>query len=265
MWMVTIKFQLKKVFRIMLDELLLLSGNDIPFIEAQLTVHTPSVKEIGFLGEELFFNGCGILNFSKDNLSEEDKINLKDKNDFELLMMIMDNNNPEVQKSKINAIMVLTLIFPEYQIVFQQQDILLTKRLENGNVEERYINAKNFNRFKEIVVAMFCLNGRGDGKSDYNPGGKHAKEIADKFAKRKQVIAEQQGNQKIAVLSRYSSILSVGLKLDLNTVLDYTVYQLFDQFERFELEEVNDMYFRAQIAGASGMKEPDNWKKDIHS
>ena len=34
------------------NELLLLSGNDIPFIEAQITIHQPTIKEIAYIGEE---------------------------------------------------------------------------------------------------------------------------------------------------------------------------------------------------------------------
>jgi hypothetical protein len=41
-----------------LSNLLLLSGNDIPFIEANLTIHTPTIKEIGFIGEDDFYIGC---------------------------------------------------------------------------------------------------------------------------------------------------------------------------------------------------------------
>ena len=46
----------------MLDSLLLLSGNDIPFIEANLTIHNPTLKEIGYVGEENFLNGYQLLN-----------------------------------------------------------------------------------------------------------------------------------------------------------------------------------------------------------
>ena len=59
----------------MLNDLLLLSGNDIPFIEAQVNIHQPSIKEIAYIGEEAFFIGCNLLNFSKNILTEEDKIN----------------------------------------------------------------------------------------------------------------------------------------------------------------------------------------------
>ena len=42
----------------MLNDLLLLSGNDIPFTGAQLTIHQPTIKEIAYVGEENFYTGC---------------------------------------------------------------------------------------------------------------------------------------------------------------------------------------------------------------
>ena len=49
----------------MLNELLLLSGNDIPFSEAQVTIHQPTIKEIAYVGEDSFYTGCEFLRFSK--------------------------------------------------------------------------------------------------------------------------------------------------------------------------------------------------------
>lgn len=250
----------------MLNDLLLLSGVDIPFPIAQLNIHQPKIREIGYIGEENFYSGCGVLNFSKDNLSDEDKINLQDQSNFEIMMrLIMDNSHPVMRRNRVNALMVLTLLFPQYEIQLTNSEIQLIRQIEDSEEKEiKSLNSENFEVFQQILTAMFCLKGRGDDAPDYNPGGKFAKEIANKLAKRRQVIAEQQGEQKIAILSRYSSILAIGLKMDLNDVLDYTVYQLFDQYDRFELEEQFDIYIRAQLAGASGLKEADNWKKDIH-
>jgi hypothetical protein len=36
--------------------------------------------------------------------------------------------------------------------------------------------------------------------------------------------------QKVAILTRYVSILAVGEKKDMNSLLGYSVYQLFDEF-----------------------------------
>ena len=58
----------------MLTDLLLLSGNDLPFAKAQMTIHQPRIREIAFIGEDYFFTGCEMLKFSKNILSEEDKV-----------------------------------------------------------------------------------------------------------------------------------------------------------------------------------------------
>ena len=51
----------------MLDSLLLLSGNDIPFTEANITIHNPTLKEIAYVGEENFLKGYQLLNISKQS------------------------------------------------------------------------------------------------------------------------------------------------------------------------------------------------------
>ena len=48
-----------------MNELLLLSGNDIPFYSAKVNIRQPKIKEIALIGEENFFVGCHLLNFSK--------------------------------------------------------------------------------------------------------------------------------------------------------------------------------------------------------
>jgi len=50
----------------------------------------------------------------------------------------------------------------------------------------------------------------------------------------------------------------------MNDLLRLTVYQLFDEFERFELKQSYDVYFEAKLAGAKDIDEVDNWMKEIH-
>lgn len=71
--------------------------------------------------------------------------------------------------------------------------------------------------------------------------------------------------QKVAILTRYVSILAVGEKKDMNSLLGYSVYQLFDEFQRFCLKQESDIYVQAKMAGAKDLKEVENWMKDIHS
>lgn len=245
----------------MLNELLLLSGNDIPFEEAKISIHQPTIKEIAYIGEENFFTGCEFLRFSKDNLSEEDKINLEKQSNFEIIMLILKEQNVVVQKNKICVLMLLTLLFPKYQIKFTENKIILT---DMDTQEEYDINDNNFSKFLEILNSMFCLS---NTSADYNPSGDIAKRIANKLKKRHQKLAEEKNNEntKVAIFSRYISILSVGGQKDMNSLLNYTVYQLFDEFKRFELKMNYDIYIDAKMAGAKDLKEVDDWMKDIHS
>ena len=100
----------------MINDLLLLSGNDIPFIPAQITIHQPTIREIAYIGEEQFFTGVQMLNFSKNILSEEDKMNLGDTTNFDILIAILRERNAVMQKNRNCVLMVLALMFPEYEI-----------------------------------------------------------------------------------------------------------------------------------------------------
>lgn len=247
----------------MLNELLLLSKNDIPFIPAQISIHQPTLKEIAYIGEEAFYSGCEMLQFSKDNLKEEDRINLEQYTNFDILMSMINMKDISIQKNKTCMLMVLSLIFPEYRITFNKHAIVLSKG-EKDNLEEHILDNSNFEQFKEIVVQMFCLN-FGQEDSDYNPGGALSKKIAEKLKQRKNKLMEQKGDQKISILSRYMSILAVGQQKDMNDYLNYSVYQLFEEFTRYELKINYDLYFQAKLAGAQDLKEAEDWMKDIHS
>lgn len=247
------------------DDLILLSGNDIPFESAQLIIHQPTIKEIALIGEENFFIGCQMLNFSKKILSIQDNSDLSNKSDFDIFMSIMMDKNKEIQIQQVCATLVLSLMFPSYQIKFQPNGILFFDEKNKGHYGS--ITQMNFDEFKKILVEMFCLQS-ATGEQEYNPGGKLAQKLVDKFNERHRKLAqlkgEQAGAKKIAVLGRYISILTVGTHKNLQSFLDYTIYQLFDEHRRFELKMQYDIYFKAKLAGAKDMKEPEDWMKDIH-
>ena len=67
------------------------------------------------------------LKFDKDILSEEDKIHLEDRSNFEVLIAIMNEQNLTIQKQKLQITMVLALLFPEHSIEIKKQYISLIK------------------------------------------------------------------------------------------------------------------------------------------
>lgn len=244
----------------MIPRSLLLSGMDIPFPEARVNIVQPKIKEILYITENSFYSGCELLNFSKDILYQQDKVGLESKTNFDILMSIITDKSKESQLVRNNALMVLTLLFPDFTIRLLPASIELEK---DGN--KFYIDNGNFENFKQILRQMFCLTEYSEKNPEYNPSGGKAAAIAEKLRKaRAQKQKKDSENKDIAVISKYVSILSVGLKLNINEVEEYTLYQLFDQQKRYTLKEQNDIYFKAKIAGAKDLKEIDNWMDDVH-
>lgn len=242
----------------MLDELTLSSGIDIPFNSAGLTIHCPDMTEIGILGEEDFRTGLQFLMFNKENLLGEDKIGLEQQSNFQIFMSVM--NSSEIAKHKTDALMVLTLLFPEYEIKIDKDKILL--QIENFSSS---INEENFNEFQEILSQLFCLS--SSTEDDTNPADALAAKIAEKIKKGKQRRADAKGenlDRKINVFSQYLSILEVGLKIPKTELVKYSVYQLNESFNRFKLKQDFDLYIKAKLAGAENLEEVDNWMENIH-
>ena len=246
----------------MKNELLLLAGSDIPFPEARVTIHQPTLKEIGYIGEKAFFMGCGFLDFSKKLLNQSDKIRLANYNDFDILMSIIINSDSEVKNTVESAMLVLSLIFPLYDVSVRKDKVAIILKKDN---EEFEINKSNFSIFKKIIIDMFNL--QTTETIEYNPQGSMAKKIAEKFKKRHEQLSklkeEVDLEKGFSILSRYASILAVGLQKDLNEIMQYTVYQLYDEFQRFQLKVQWDAYIQARMAGAKDLEEVDNWMIDL--
>lgn len=247
----------------MIDKSLLFSGNDIPFISAQMNIRQPKIKEVVMLTEKGFFQGCEILALSLDSLKTEDKINLGDKTNFDVFMSIINDKSELTQQSRDNCIDLLTLLFPDYSLGFQENFILFTR---DGEMPHS-INRENYNDFKQILEEMFCL--RKKKEDEYNPEGERATELANRFKKRRAEIAAAKGQTgESSLFDRYCSILSIGMKMDVNIFLEkYTVYQLYDAFERFSLENEYSISLSARMAGAKSesLDKVEHWMKDIHS
>lgn len=240
------------------NELLLLSKNDIPFLEAQVNIHQPTLSEISLIGEENFFSACQLINFDKERLPAEGKIGLEDKTDFEIFMSIMCSK--EKLDCRNSVMMLLALLFPEYQIHFTNEEIVLVNS-ENST----RINELNYDVFKDIIIGMFGLNDSDGTTVSYNPADARAAKIARKFEKARAKRGEQAGViNKVAIFSRYISILAVGEQKDINDFLQYTVFQLRDEFKRFQKKQSFDYYLQAKMAGAKDLDEVDNWMDDIH-
>ena len=179
-------------------------------------------------------------------------------------MTMLRDKNTRSQQIKTCIQLVLALMFPDYKIIFLPMSILLQKQGEQEKTKQTIIDKDNFESFKNIVSEMFCL--KENSQQKYNPGGPQARALVKKFQERQRILVKiKSGQGSMSVLDRYLSILSVGEQKDINTLREYTIYQLFDQFRRFNLKREFDMYIQAKMAGASDLNEVENWMGDLHS
>ena len=245
------------------NTLLLMSGADIPFAPGSVTIHQPTIYELSFIGEEAFWTGIELLRFSKNILVNEVKNEVMNQPDFNILMSIIHDKSGSMAYQVSCAKSMLMLLFPTYRIRLSAQTI----DFFNWESEEQMgaLRADNFDAFKEIITAMFCLKTVAKEK-DYNAQGELAKKIANKLKQRQQKLAELSIDKPQAVpaiFSKYISILTVGEHKDMNSFMKYTVYQLFDEFQRFQLKVASDAYYQACLAGAQNLTEPEDWTKDL--
>ena len=234
----------------------LMSGNDIPIPECQLSVHQPRIKEIGLIGEEQFFLGSQTVCLEK-RLYVKDESALSSISNFQIFMTIMSKK--EMANKKLAVQQLLTILFPKHQIMFAPKSLILNN--DEGSV---LIDENNFDALQRALKEVLCLRSGPSDKQGFNPANDQAAEIAKKLMKGRQRVAEQKGDQNGSIFSQYVSILSVGLHIPLSELLNSTIYQIYDLYERYQLYMAWDIDIRSRLAGGKPDDRPDNWMKNIH-
>lgn len=237
--------------------LLLMCGLDIPFPELQMTIHQPKIKEIALIGESNFFIAVQCLSIDK-NFLRQDKTLLQNTNNFQIFMTVMLEKEAKDKKKATQQL--LSILFPNYNITFTPQSILLSK----GDFSA-IIDATIFDQLQNIIKQIFCTSNFNNQQGGFNPANEKAREIAEKLMRGRQRVAELNGSANASIFSQYLSILTVGLSsMSLQELMDLTMFQLYDLVERYQLYISWDIDIRSRLAGAKPDDKPDNWMKNIH-
>lgn len=207
--------------------LALMTGTEIPVPSCQITIHQPSIKEIGMIGEKAFFIGAQCLCIEKTMYIQDESL-LSTTSNFQIFMTIMSEQQ-EVEKKK-NVLAVLKLLFPKYDIMFTPRSLFF--KHPDGNV---IIDENNFEILQEVFQQIFCLSAAG--QQAFNPANDAAKKIADKLMRARQRVAAQKQAEggDGSVFAQYLSVITVALHIPLQQVAELTMYQLYDLIERYSL------------------------------
>ena len=257
------KSQKRIVHKLLLD-----TKANIPFPSAQLTIYQPSVKEIAMFGESNFLVAVSSLTKNYKNEISQDKTDLESLTNFDILMSIIKEKTENSRLIFEYLIQLLELILPNYKVGFTPASIVC-QDLNTDKPQIHIIDGKNFDEFSQIVYEMFGLAAfSGDVSQEYNPGGDRARALVEKFKKKRELLAElkrQRGEdtEGSSIFGRYINILAVGEHKSKNELSNYSVYQLIEEFKRFELKEAFDYTVRAKMAGATKIKDAKDWMQDI--
>lgn len=237
--------------------LALLTGIDLAVPECQLTIHQPSMKEIALIGDRDFFSGIQCLCLYK-SMFVEDKNVLSEINNFQIFMMIMQEK--EAKNKKYATKQVLNLLFPNYTVLFTPNSLLLKKK----DSDDILIDESNFEILQEVLRQIFCMKDTSMNQGAFNPAGDKAKEIAQKLQRGRDRIAAERNDKNSSIFSQYISTLAIGLHIPLQSLVDLTMFQLYDLIERYMLWVHWDLDARTRLAGGKPDNFPDNWMKNIH-
>ena len=236
--------------------LALMTGTDIPVPSCQLTIHQPTIKEIGMIGETEFRIGSYCLILEKADYIQDESL-LSTTSNFQIFMAIMSERQ-EIEK-KNNTISVLKLLFPKYKILITPRAIMLNSGEENIIIDEG-----NFEELQIIFREIFCMT--KSQQNSFNPGNDEAKKIAEKLMRARQRVAAQKKSEEGngSIYAQYISSLAVALHFPLDNLVNLTIYQINDLLERYSLWVNWDLDMRARLIGGSSDSKPDNWMKNIH-
>lgn len=242
----------------------LFAGIPIIVPGANVAVTQPKVKDIVAFGEDDFFLAVQLF-LSADKMAEKIKqgnTRLEFLSDFQVLLVVLD----EDKESREAIGRFFELIFPDYEYEFAPGSV-------NFKVDGRTVgqlNPMDFEAFQTVLKNCFIPLGKNDGQEqEYNPANEAAAAIAAKLKRGNEIRAQMKAkdNNTSSLFATYVSALSIGLAMDINVLLQYTPFQLYDAFRRYNMKEACDFYKKicsTPLMDASKMDEPENWLGDMY-
>ena len=243
---------------------LYLSGLPIPISDCNIILTQPRVKDVVLFGEDEFLIITNIFAHPENLVKEvkEGNPQLEIISDFQLLMTIFKNES--TIKDSVDKL--FELIFPDYEIKFDNNSILFLIEEEGKKRPVGRITSFNFEKFSNVINDLF--EPQNDQERDYNPVNSKAAEIAEKIKRGRQRVAQQKANEESqSLFGRYTSILAIGMQMDINIFYNYTPFQLYDAFNRYFAKVSSDFYSKVAttpLMDTSKMEEPKEWFRTLY-
>lgn len=240
-----------------------LSGSDILIKDCNIFINQPTIKTILQYGENNFFAAVNVFAQTDKMLQtilEEDP-SAKILSEFNLFLLIYQEE-ANVQ-NQINDF--FNLVFPQYEIRITNNSIDFIQEQDKKQTIRGQVNPFTYPALKQTIVELFLPY--TISQEEYNTKSKRANEIAEKLKKGRQKVAAQKNEDDTSLFGTYISILSIGMNIDMRILFNYTPFQLYDSFMRYNNKVAQDRYFAITtipFADTSNIEAPDEWTANLY-
>lgn len=243
------------------DIALYLSGQPVPIQACNIVAVQPTIKQIVAFKESDFLLAANFLGMPETHIEKirEGNEKLNEFTDYQIYIALIRQDG-NLNKCVMNF---FELVFPNYEIEIDNDISFIKDGHRLGMV-----NPFNYEDFKFIIKSLF-LSSKVGGQKEYNPANKKAAEIAKKFAKAHEKIQKSKGgaDESATLFGTYTSVLSIGMNIDLNILYNYTPFQIYNAFSRYWKKINSDFYQKVSttpMMDVSKMEEPDDWSANIY-
>lgn len=245
------------------DKLTLETGQAITIPDPLLIMQPPTLQTLGLLGQINFYTAAVLLAYPSRIVKIDAENSFIELTDFDILMQVM---RAEDDASRVNASLartLLTMLFPQYEIQIAGNMMLFNKK-DGG---QSIMTAENYEYTRQAIIQVFKLDEiAGNDTAEKKEDTPMVKRIKEKLRKRHEILSRKKnGSGEMDILSRYMSIVSVGLQIPLTVIRQYTVYELFDIYKRSQLKDGFDLYIKraTSFGGVKKDEKVENWQKDL--
>ena len=250
---------------------LYLAGLPVRVDACNIFITQPKIKDIVAHGEDDFLVATNLLSHPENitkQLREGNPL-LDQYSDFQLLLVTLQ------EKSEIQTLILklFELIFPDYSVKIEETSINFNVPQNEREVTVGMINPFNFDDFSKMISVLFEPLAFSLNKDpEYNPANEAASAIAEKLRKgrekSRQMKAKADGDDvPQSLYARYTSVLSIGMHMDINIFFNYTPFQLYDSFNRYFAKIPCDTYDKlctTPLMDMSKTDPPDEWTRNLY-
>lgn len=240
-----------------------LAGLPVEVPNGNIAVMQPSIKDIlAIMSENDYLEVVSMLgNIEKIGmeLKQQNSEYFKGKPTFVVFLEYISQDLDSFEK----IVKFFSLVFPQLEPFLTNNMILF--KIKDGIVGQ--ITPMNYLEFSNIISDLFLPFSKKDKENEYKAANNRAQAIIDKIKKGKEAAQKAQEEKIGSIFASHTSVLSIGLGLDINILFSYTPFQIFNAYNRYQNKQADDYYKRVSsmpMMDTSKITPPKSWLENIY-